>query len=97
MSYREAESVIARLTQLQGGQALQGPGENGSIHRGLAGQQAAQQKKIWALMYELAKYDKKPGSVSLGDRLCAIIKRNWGRDATARHPLPGLTLTQETS
>ncbi len=70
------------LRSCRAGRPLQGPGENGSIGLGVSGQQ----KKIWALMYELAKYDKKPGSVSLGDRLCAIIKKELGTDAIARTP-----------
>ena len=37
LSYREAESVIAGLRSCRAGRPLQGPGGNGSIHRGLAG------------------------------------------------------------
>lgn len=86
LSYREAESVIARLTQLQGGQAPPRPRREREHPSRPGGVTSGQQKKIWALMYELAKYDKKPGSVSLGDRLCAIIKKELGTDAIARTP-----------
>ena len=48
---------------------------------------SGQQKKIWALMYELKKRDKSPNEVPLGDRLCAVIKKELHVDAIAKNPL----------
>ncbi len=46
----------------------------------------AQIKKVWALMYELKKYDTKESDVSVGKRLCGIIKKELGIMATEKDP-----------
>lgn len=43
-----------------------------------------QQRKIWALMYQLAKVS--PSKANLGDRLCGIIKRELHMDAWPDNP-----------
>lgn len=51
-----------------------------------AGMTAGQQKKVWYLMYQLASLDKEPMAATIGERLCGIIKRELGFDATAKNP-----------
>ncbi len=46
----------------------------------------AQIKKVWALMYQLKKLDIKESDVSIGNRLCAIIKKELGIMATEKEP-----------
>jgi len=55
---------------------------------------SGQQKKVWALMYQLQGCDKEVGSASLGERLCAIIKRELNIDATPKAPLKWLKYKQ---
>lgn len=95
LTYREASTVAARLEELQGGEAppkrkkqeREHPSRPGGITSG-------QQKKVWALMYELKKYDEVPNEVHLGDRLCAVIKKELGVDAIARKPFAWLDFGQ---
>lgn len=49
-----------------------------------------QQKKVWAMMYELQSYDERPSPVSLGERLAGIIRKEMNIDATARNPFAWL-------
>lgn len=51
-------------------------------------------EKIWYLMYELKKYDEVPNDVQLGDRLCAVIKKEFGADAIAKNPFAWITFEQ---
>lgn len=53
-----------------------------------------QQKKVWALMYQLAGCDTEPSTASLGERLSGIIKRQFGVDATERQPMRWLSYKQ---
>ena len=46
------------------------------------------------LMYELKKRDKSPNEVPLGDRLCAVIKKELHVDAIAKNPFAWLTFSQ---
>ena len=85
LTYQEACAVIARLEELQG------PKEHESRPGGVT---SGQQKKIWALMYELKKYDEVPNDVQLGDRLCAVIKKEFGADAIAKNPFAWISFEQ---
>lgn len=91
LTYKDACAVIDRLEQLQGKAASPKPKKYESRPGGIT---SGQQKKIWALMYELKKYDKVPNDVQLGDRLCAVIKKEIGIDAAAKDPFVWLTFTQ---
>lgn len=91
LTYREACAVIARLEELQCKSASPKPKEHKSRPGGVT---AGQQKKIWALMYELKKYDEVPNDVQLGDRLCKVIKKEFGADAIAKDPFVWLTFEQ---
>lgn len=53
-----------------------------------------QQRKVWALMYQLAGCDTEPSTASLGERLSGIIKRQFGVDATERQPMKWLSYKQ---
>lgn len=96
LTYQEAGAVIARLEELQGKAASprsrsRKPQEHQSRPGGVT---SGQQKKIWALMYELKKYDEVPNDVQLGDRLCAVIKKEFGEDAIAKNPFAWITFKQ---
>ena len=98
LSYREAAAVIARLNELQGGavpscqkNAVKGHTEHRERPGGVT---VGQQKKIWALMYELQKHDQEPDGAPLGSRLCAVIKKELGTDALAKNPFAWITFSQ---
>lgn len=99
LTYKEAGAVIARLEELQG--RTVSPVTNNrrtKEHKSKpGGVTAGQQKKIWALMYELKKYDKVPNEVQLGDRLCAVIKKELGVDASAKNPFVWVSFEQGNS
>ena len=96
LTYQEACTVIARLEELQGKTASpkprsKMPKEHQSRPGGVT---SGQQKKIWFLMYELKKYDEVPNDVQLGDRLCAVIKKEFGADAIAKNPFAWITFEE---
>ena len=94
LTYREAQAVIGRLSQIQGSQAPPNPKREREHPSRPGGVTSGQQKKIWALMYELQKYDEAPSTVSLGERLCAVIKKELGTDAIARTPFAWINFEQ---
>lgn len=49
-----------------------------------------QKKKVWRLMYRLQAFDQTPSTVSLGERLCGIIRRQLRTDATPKDPFKWL-------
>ena len=51
-----------------------------------------QEKKIWRLMYELAKVS--PSDAEIGDRLIGIIKKVTGMDAVRKKPFAWVTSEQ---
>ena len=50
------------------------------------GMTAGQQGKVWQLMYELKKFDRKPSSALVGERLCGIIKKEFGIESLPENP-----------
>ena len=58
------------------------------------GPTAEQQRKVWAMMYDLQAMDTEPSSLSLGERLCGIIRKELHVSATARDPFTWLTCEQ---
>lgn len=96
LTYKEACNVIARLEELQGKSASPKPrsGKPKEHKSRPGGVTSGQQKKIWALMYELKKYDAVPNEVQLGDQLCAVIKKEFGADAIAKNPFAWITFAQ---
>lgn len=90
LSYEEANAVISKLEQRRGSNPPPGrktakkhPTVPGGITEG-------QQKKVWALMYELKKYDEEPSTAPIGDRLCGIIKKELKVECLARSPFAWL-------
>lgn len=78
LSYAEACRVIGELEARQG---TPPPRKGGRpLHKTAPGRVSeGQQRKIWALMYQLA--EASPSTAQLGDRLCAIIKKSLGVEA----------------
>ena len=50
------------------------------------GVSAAQQKKVWHLMFQLEKFDPAPEGVQLRDRLCGFIGKQFGVTAFPTQP-----------
>lgn len=74
LSYIEAENVIYRLRQLQ--DKSTSPRSSKAKHTTTPkGATADQQRKVWALMYQLKDLDLKPSSLSVGERLCKVIQK----------------------
>lgn len=96
LTYQEAAAVVTRLEVLQGPAASPEPPRKKEKEHSErpGGVTSGQQKKIWALMYELKKYDPSPESAPLGNRLCAIIKKELGMDAIAKKPFAWVTFSQ---
>lgn len=90
LTYGEAQAVIADLQKRQGS-APPPPRRRPKAHAEVpGGATAAQQRKVWALMYELQKRDTAPSSASLGERLCGIIRRELKVDAGPTQPFAWL-------
>lgn len=79
--YAEACRVIGELEARQG---TPPPRKGGRpLRKTVPGRVSeGQQRKIWALMYQLA--EASPSTAQLGDRLCAIIKKELGVEAFPR-------------
>ena len=58
------------------------------------GMTAGQQKKVWALMYQLQGCDLQDSPSSLGERLCGIIKKELNIDCTPKNPLKWIKYQQ---
>jgi hypothetical protein len=95
LTYMEAGKVIARLEELQGKSVSPTVKRNSKEYREKpGGVTAGQQRKIWALMYEIKKHDAVSNDVPLGDRLCKIIKKELGIDAMAKEPFVWMDFSQ---
>lgn len=83
LSYADACRVIGELEARQG---TPPPRKGGRPLRKTAPGRVSegQQRKIWALMYQLA--EASPSTAQLGDRLCAIIKKTLGVEAFPAAP-----------
>ena len=85
LTYTEAQAVIADLQKRQGAAPL--PRHKPKTHpERPGGATDGQQRKVWALMYQLAKADKEPSTASLGERLCGIIRKELKVDSTPQQP-----------
>lgn len=69
----EAQAVISELQQRQGTPPPRRKPKTHTERPG--GATAAQQRKVWALLYELQKADTAPSRATLGQRLCGILKK----------------------
>lgn len=83
LTYAEACRVIGELEARQG---TPPPRKGGRpLRKTVPGRVSeGQQRKIWALMYQLA--EASPSTAQLGDRLCTIIKKELGVEAFPRDP-----------
>ncbi len=89
LTYAEAQAVIRDLEKRQGdAPPSRRKPKTHTEHPG--GATAAQQRKVWALMYELQKCDAEPSAASLGERLCGIIKKELKVDAVPAQPFAWL-------
>lgn len=85
LTYAEAQTVIIDLQQRQGAAPL--PRHKSKTHTERpGGATEGQQRKVWALMYELQQRDTAPSKASLGERLCGIIKKELKIDAVPQQP-----------
>lgn len=82
LTYSEANKVIAELDRLQGGPPLK-PKTHAEIP---GGPTDGQQRKVWALMYKLQRFDRTPIETPLGDRLCGIIKKELKINSVPEKP-----------
>ena len=89
LTYAEGQTVISDLQRRQGGAPP--PRRKPKAHpERPGGATAGQQRKAWALMYELQKRDTPPSTASLGERLCGIIKKELKLDADPQRPFAWL-------
>lgn len=90
LTFTEAIGVISELQRRQGG-AKPPQRKRAKAHPEVAGGATdGQQRKVWALMYELQKLDATPSRASLGERLCGIIKKDLKIDAMPQNPFAWL-------
>lgn len=94
LDMKRANDIINRLNQMQGSYT---PAKKSvKVHTEVSGMATeGQQKKVWALMYQLQGLDKSPNSASLGERLCGIIKKEL--KATAKPEKPFVWLDFKTT
>jgi len=91
LTQAEADKVLAELRQRMRLENQTAPLKSKKQHpEKPGGLTSSQQKKIWAMMYELRSYDEKPNPASLGDRLAGIIRKELHIDATAQNPFAWL-------
>lgn len=90
----EATQVITELInrmRLNGNTpAKSNPRQDGKASNGMT---EGQQQKVWHLMYELKNLDTARSTATLGERLCGIIKKEIGFDATSKEPFKWLNYT----
>ena len=58
------------------------------------GPTSEQQRKVWAMMYDIKAMDTEPCALSLGERLSGIIRKELHVSATAKDPFAWLTYEQ---
>lgn len=91
LTYGEAQAVIADLRRRQGG--VPSPPRRGmsKAHpERPGGATEGQQRKAWALMYQLEARDAAPSTATLGERLCGIIRKELKVDADPHAPFAWL-------
>lgn len=89
LTYAEAQAVIHDLEKRQGNAPPSQCKSKAHTERP-GGATAAQQNKVWALMYELQKRDTAPSTASLGERVCGIIKKELKVAAVPAQPFAWL-------
>lgn len=93
LDVKQANEVLARLEQLQGTK-LPPKTPTKPKRTAVAGMVTnAQSDKIWALMYELKKFDKEPMTISLGKRVSGIMAKELNITASERDPFKWLSFS----
>lgn len=87
LAYNEANKVITELERLQGG----APAKSKTRSERPGGPTDGQQRKIWALMYQLKQLDREKVDTPLGERLCGVIRKELRVDAAPEKPFVWLT------
>ncbi len=83
LDYKAANEVIRRLNALKSPTKTSKPKKH-AVVPGMVS--AAQQKKIWALMYELTTLNDSHADKSVGERLCGVIRKELGIEAKPKNP-----------
>lgn len=91
LTYAEAQVVIRYLEKRQGEASPPKRRRPRTHTERPGGATEGQQRKVWALMYELQKCDTGPSTASLGERLCGIIKKELRLDANPEQPFAWVT------
>lgn len=92
LDYSEYKKVVAELAQRIKISQLQVPPTKAKALRTKKHQTTAkgmtegQQRKVWALMYQLVSCDVNPVAATAGERLCGIIKKELQIDARPKQP-----------
>ena len=90
LTYAEAQAVIRDLEKRQGDAPP--PRRRPKAHTERpGGATEGQQRKVWALLYELQKADTAPSRATLGQRLCGILKKELHIDALPKEPFVWIT------
>lgn len=88
----EYKKVVAELAKRINISQLDVPPCRAKAHRAkkredtAKGMTEGQQRKVWALMYQLIGCDLEPVAATKGERLCGIIKRELHIDAQPKQP-----------
>ncbi len=85
LTYAEAQAVIRDLEKRQGDAPP--PRRKPKAHTERpGGATEGQQRKVWALMFDLRDCDRVPSTASLPERLCGIIKKELKVDTVPAQP-----------
>ena len=92
------KKVVAELAQRIKISQLQPPSKSRSGNKRYSttakGMTVGQQRKVWALMYQLAGCDTTVTVATKGERLCGIIKKELHIDASPKQPFAWLGFEQ---
>lgn len=91
------KSSVSQLTAAQGQKvikSLRSQSQKGKKQYSAApgGMTEGQQRKVWKLMYELARYS--PSDSAVGERLCGVIRRQTGINAVPAAPFQWMDYKQ---
>ena len=89
LTYAEAQAVIRDLEKRQGDAPHPRRRPKAYTERP-GGATEGQQRKVWALMYELQRRDTAPSTALLEERLCGIIRKELKIDAVPVQPFAWL-------
>lgn len=92
LDYDEYKTIVAELSQRIKISQMEVPPARAKSHRAkkredtAKGMTEGQQRKVWALMYQLINCDIEPVAATKGERLCGIIKKELHIDARPKDP-----------